>query len=90
MRPVVFLDDIEANVVAAREVGMHAVLFQHTTPGNHRGRCVPFGCGWLSLTADGATGYTEGLSDDDHSFTLLARSPNSPTKPPLARLTPAT
>jgi HAD superfamily hydrolase (TIGR01509 family) len=28
---LVFLDDIEANVVAAREVGMHAVLFQHTT-----------------------------------------------------------
>jgi hypothetical protein len=27
----VVLDDIEANVVAAREVGMHAVLFQHTT-----------------------------------------------------------
>jgi FMN phosphatase YigB (HAD superfamily) len=25
------LDDIEANVVAAHEVGMHAVLFQHTT-----------------------------------------------------------
>ena len=25
-------------------------------PSNHRGRCVPFGCGWLSLTADGATG----------------------------------
>jgi FMN phosphatase YigB (HAD superfamily) len=28
---LVFLDDIEANLVAAREVGMHAVLFQHTT-----------------------------------------------------------
>ena len=28
---VVVLDDIEANVVAVHEVGMHAVLFQHTT-----------------------------------------------------------
>lgn len=28
---VVFLDDLEANVIAAREVGMHAVHFQDTT-----------------------------------------------------------
>jgi HAD superfamily hydrolase (TIGR01509 family) len=28
---VVFLDDLEANVVAAREAGMRAVLFQSTT-----------------------------------------------------------
>jgi putative hydrolase of the HAD superfamily len=33
VRPVevVFLDDVEANVVAAREVGMHAVHFRDTT-----------------------------------------------------------
>jgi putative hydrolase of the HAD superfamily len=28
---VVFLDDLEANVVAARQLGMCAVLFQSTT-----------------------------------------------------------
>jgi hypothetical protein len=36
---------------------------------------VPFGCGWLSLTAAGATGYTEGLSDDDHSFHVIGQDP---------------
>jgi epoxide hydrolase-like predicted phosphatase len=28
---VVFLDDLEANVAAARQLGMRSVLFQHTT-----------------------------------------------------------
>jgi hypothetical protein len=34
-----------------------------------------FRCGWLGLTADGATGYTEGLSDDDHSFQVIGQVP---------------
>jgi hypothetical protein len=48
---VSFLDDLQVNLAAAREVGIRAVLFPEHGPGDRRSRGLPSGYGRVSVIA---------------------------------------
>lgn len=38
---IIFLDDVEQHVIAARSIGIHAILFRETFSGHRRHQCLP-------------------------------------------------